>query len=235
VTGPFESALKDYHDSRRPPKSPGSMGPDGRGNRNTADTKLLNHWIDDPRAEGTWKTIRHHAPDLTPVDLIERVLRARRSAEGSVARKFDFFDPEWAAYAVELKDRVKMTSDLLRAPPAALDPLEAAEGLAWLAYELERTARGYRWLADDIRTLHQRYLGAPDQVPPASRQGPRDERARAAFVELLSGFLRERTGRETLGKELLEAIAELTDIAIPGKEPDPESIARRRRRQRPKT
>jgi hypothetical protein len=177
-------------------------------------------------------------PDLTADELIDLVIRGRRSAVSSVRRKRGFvidnagtplargFDPELAALMSKLKDQQKRLGELSRVSPAALSPLEIAE-------EVESLGQGLLWMADYMRLLHQQYLGAPDQVP-IPRQGAHDDRARGAFVELMITFLRERTGRKSLGEELLGAITILADIAIPGGEPDPESIARSQRRKRSK-
>ncbi len=93
-----------------------------------------------------------------------------------------------------------------------------------------------RRAAKVVRTLHQHHLGAPDQVP-VPRQGSKSHRARVAFIELTSELLRKHTGRATLGKGLLAVIADLAEIAIPAprKPVDPESIARRQRRKKPRT
>lgn len=212
------------------------MASDGLGNRNATDTRLLDDLIADTRAEWIWETIRRHAPDLAPADLIKLVLRTRRSAAGSVARKIEFFDLRFAEYVSRVKAQQKKLRDLLRAPAASLDPLALAAALERLAQEHERAALEAGWAADSIRTLHQQHLGAPGQVA-VPRQGTKSHRARTAFIELLGEFFRRHTGREALGTELLGAIAELAAIAIRGAEPeedDPESIARRQRR-RPKS
>jgi hypothetical protein len=265
----FKRALEAYRDGRRgPPKevldawakidwnkrhatlaaerSP--LPPKPVGNLNSADTDLLNRWINDPRTEEVWQTIHPHAPGPTSDVLIKKVISARRSAVGSANRMFGVpaeghpnprtrvgppilrgYNAEWAALVPELKDRLKRIRDLLRAPPAALDPLEAAGWFEWLEYELTRTAQEFKWVAEDIRTLHRHYLGAHDQVD-LPRQGSHDERARGAFIEIMIKFFREHTEQN-----LLEQIVVLAEIAIPGGEPDPESIARSQRRKRRKT
>jgi hypothetical protein len=219
----------------------------------SADKDLIDRWHE--RAEG-WPAIHAHAPDLKPEDLIDQVISERRKVEESVERLLGVpadrseqpitgFKGTWATVLSILKKQERRTRNLLpallRAAPSSPDPIKAAPKVEWLVHELdraerefERAARKIRQAAVHLRLVHRNYVGAPNRVL-LPRQGARNERARNAFVERMSKFLREHTGREILGKELLGEIAVLADIAFPGGgEPDPESIARSQRRKRSK-
>jgi hypothetical protein len=258
----FKAALEAFRDSRRgPPKevleawnkidwykrstTPAAerapLPPELVGNRSSADMQLLERLLDDPRVEEVWQTIHSHAPDLLAADLIEQIIFARRSAAASVyrvhgviakkqdrkkqdrkrggGRKAQGFNAAWDAHVRELR---KYLRRVLKGAPSKINPFYVWQRLDWAA--------------EDILSLWHSYnLGASNQVTfNLNRQGSNEDRARNAFVELAIEFFRKHTGRETLEKEVLTGITVLTEIAIPGKEPDPETIARSERRKRTK-
>jgi uncharacterized protein YhfF len=245
----FKSVLETFRDSRRgPPKevlaawakidwykrhaTPAAerdpLPPPLIGNRNGADTELLNRWIADDRAEGIWQQVHRHAPDLPAEELIQQVISARRSAVASVNRVLGFtvqlrgrthtlksFNVELAEMLRTLKRELPKQ---LSGPPASIDAIAVAEFLEDAAHQ--------------IRILHLR-LDHSDQVSfPLIRQGSNDDRAHAAFEELMGEFFQKHNKRKL---KLQEAVAVLSEIAIPGKAVDPESIIRRQSRRRQKS
>jgi hypothetical protein len=177
------------------------------------------------QSEKSWRTIRQNIPALSAEDLIAQVLKARWSAVGSVNRVFGVaatepgrppvlrgFNAEWAEFLPALRSDLRRK---LSGTPLAVDVAAALE-----------------WAASDVRQLHDRYFGHGNQVQfPFKRQGPNDDRARDAFEELMGEFFQKHTKRKL---KLHEVVAVLSEIAIPGEPVDPESIARRQSRRRPK-
>jgi hypothetical protein len=194
----FLSELTDFRNSRHPPRKPGSSGPDGLGNRNSADMDLLGRWIGEPRAEEVWAKIKHKAPTLLPSEFIQAVLKARRSAGASVTRMRGFNN--------EFADLRKRIAERLSASQAASSPIEIAAFLEDAAGE--------------VRMLHRTYFGSSYQVTfPLKREGSNDGRSRAAFYALMSGYFKKHCG----GKHYAE-IAVLAEIAFPGKEVDEDDV-----------
>jgi hypothetical protein len=276
----FKSVLESFRDSRRgPPKevleawakidwhkrhaTPAAerdpLPPPLVGNRNSADTELLNSWIGDDRAEEVWQVIRTHAPGLMPETLIQKVLDLRRTAGASVNRicgvpaqepdPAKYPDPEvraavraarlpvlpgykadWAAHVSVLKDLEMWIRDLLRVAPSAPDPLEAAEDLEWLQ-ELRSATQEFTWAVEDIGGLHRQYLGDRYQVTfRLSREGSNDRKKRVAFLQLMTDFL-----EECCHLKLRWEVGVLCEIAFPGEELDQDKVRaalRRRRRRR---
>jgi hypothetical protein len=222
----FRDELTTFRDSRKPPLKPRSRGPDGLGNRNSADTALMNRWLDEDRAhraEEIWGKVKRKAPSLTAAEFIKAVLTKRRSAAASVNRTVGVpgivrgFDAEWAEFLPDLKKRV---AERLSGSPAATTPISLAE-------TLEDAAR-------EIRILHQSYFGFFDQVEfGLTRQGQNSDRSRVAFYRLMGAYLHEHCQERHY-----EAIAFLAEIAFPGREIDAEAVRdalrpRRRKKLKP--
>jgi hypothetical protein len=226
-TPSFLSELTVFRNGLHPPRKPGSRGPDGLGNRNSADMELLGRWISEDRAEEVWETIAHKAPTLLPTEFIQAVLKARRSAGASVNRTFGTVSPKWRGPLPSIPsgsrrvtnsdvknpgfndwfaDLRKRIAKRLSAPRASTSPIEIAEFLEDAAGE--------------VRDLHRRYFGFSDQVTfRLKRQGSNDDRSRAAFYVLMSAYFQKHCG----GKHYAE-IAVLAEIAFPGKEVDEDDV-----------
>src|SRR5262245_30324806 len=84
----FKDELVAFRANRKTTARPADSGPLGIGNRNSADTQLLDRWLADERTNDIWQKIRRRAPNLVPADFIQAVLNARRSAVASVNRRF---------------------------------------------------------------------------------------------------------------------------------------------------
>ena len=162
----FKAELIAYRSNLKPPRKSGDDGPLGVGNRNSADLKLLDNWIEDPRADDIWCELKKRKPDFDPAAFIKTVLRARRSAQASVNRvdgaeigrgqrypkRFAGIN-EASAYALQaIKENMKLTIDAL---PSA--PLEVADFLDGAADFLEEQAQY-------IRNLHEFYCGYSDHL-----------------------------------------------------------------------
>jgi hypothetical protein len=204
-TPTFRNELTAFLAGRKPPAVPG-----GIGNRNSADTALMKRWLDDDRADEIWTQIKLKAPNLTPTEFIQAVLKARRSAAASVSRifgaslprgeKLPGFNAEWLEFLPILKKRIIRQLGF----PSALPPTKAAE-------ILEDAAR-------EIRTLHQSYFGFSDQVEfGLSRES--SNRSRTAFYRIIRDFLQKHCG-----ENLDYVVAVLSEIAFPGKEIDAENV-----------
>jgi hypothetical protein len=208
-----------------------------------ADRKLIDRWKTDDRAEKLWKSIKDAVPPDTiqPVEFIEIVVKARRSAQASVNRmygtkgirgNFAKFGPdggivyfkrelmlgfkrEWAAALPDLK---KTLSKKLSQSPASIGPLEVAS-------ILERAA-------EEVRNLHRFHFGFADHLGlpgpkkfELSRKDQNGSRVRRLFVQIVSHYLHQRCG-----KRFDEQVAYLAEIAFPGgKELHPEDIKKARR------
>jgi hypothetical protein len=225
----FKAELIVYRSNLKPPRKPGDPGPLGVGNRNSADLQLLAAWIEDPRADDTWRELKKLRPDIDPAAFIKTVLRARRSAQASVNRvygaeigsypkRFAGFN-EASAYALQaIKENMKLTIDAL---PSA--PLEVADFLDGAADFLEEQAQY-------IRNLHEFYCGYSDHL--GLPDGPKFElsrksmnrkkskpdsrveavtRVRRLFMQIMSKWLSTRCGRW-----MDDEVASLTEIAFPG-------------------
>jgi hypothetical protein len=189
---------------------------------------ILNRWISDDRAEGIWQQIHRHAPDLSAAELIQQVISARRSAVASVNRVLGStvtlrgrthtlkgFNAELAAVLRTLKRELPKQ---LSGSPASINAIAVAEFLEDAAHQ--------------IRILHL-MLDHSDQMNfPLIRQGSNDDRAHAAFEELMGEFFQKHNKRKL---KFQEVVAVLSKIAIPGKAVDPESITRRQSRRRKKS
>jgi hypothetical protein len=187
-----------------------------------ADRKLIDRWKTDDRAEKLWKSIKDAAPPDTiqPVEFIETVLKARRSAQASINRMYGTkgllpgFNDEWATFVPALKKKLFKT--LSQSPPG-LGPLEVAAIL--------------EQAAEDVRNLHRFYFGYADHLGlpgqekfELSRKDQDGSRVRRLFVQIVSHYLHERCGRW-----FDEQVAALTEITFPdGKELDAEDIRKAR-------
>jgi hypothetical protein len=208
-TPSFKSELIAFRDSRHPTTEPGSNGPLGLGNRNSADMELLDRWLDDERSEESWNKVKCLAPNLLPAEYIQAVLTARRAAGASVNRTIGVpgvaqgFNNEWAALLPDLKKRI---AKRLSKSPSATMPIEVAEFL-------EDAAR-------EIRTLHQFYFGFSDQVGfGLVRQGSNTDRGRVAFYRLMTDFL-----QKLCGQKLYDVTAQLSEVAFPGRPVDQDNV-----------
>src|ERR1019366_1549163 len=125
----FKSELDAFRASRKP------AGPDGVGNRNSADMQVIDRWLRSLDMEKAWVNIKRRAPTLAAADFIQTVLNARRSAVASVnrvfgskwigplgqSRKVPGFNDEWAAIFPSLKAQLAQ-----RLSKSSLKPLEVA-------------------------------------------------------------------------------------------------------------
>lgn len=212
----FRNELAAFLASRKPPAVPG-----GIGNRNSADTALMKRWLDDDRAEEIWTKIKPKAPDLTPTEFIQAVLKARRSAAASVSRTFGVpgivggFNNEWKKFLPYLRKRLAMQ---LSGSPSALRAIEVAE-------ILEDAAR-------ETRRVHRYHFGFSDQVEfDLKREGSNEDRSRVAFFGLMRDFLQRHCG-----ERLYDVIAFLAEIAFDGgKEIDAEHVRDALRKRSKKT
>jgi hypothetical protein len=231
----FTSVLKSVRDSRKPfPKEwrefdweayyakpaaergPAPSPPPPGTGINRADTALYNRWIDHPQAEQIWAEVRRYAPDLAATYLIDQVRKEGRFAVGAVNLVHGGAHlPGFYADSDALVSRLKewLVRELLRVPESSVD-------LPELALRLE-------WAAADIRML----LGDfPDGVSfPSSDRSSNEDRARDIFQARMGEFFSKHTERKL---KLWDVVAVLSEIAIPGKPVDPNSMVRRQRRRR---
>jgi hypothetical protein len=216
----FKSELASFRASRKLPVSPGSKGPLGIGNRNSADMEIMSRWLARAnQAEEIWREVKRKAPALTPPEFIQAVLKARRSAVASVNRIYGVpgslpgFNAEWAELLVELKKRITdRFSRSTISPTKAVETLEDA--------------------ADQISMLHDLYFAHSDQVKfSLSRKGKAGNRSRVAFYRLMSGYLQKQCRGQ-----LYHVIAFTAEIAFDVKEIDVDSVryALRRAKETPK-
>lgn len=220
----FKAELIVYCSNLKPPRKPGDPGPLGVGNRNSADLQLLAAWIEDPRADDTWRELKKLRPDIDPATFIKAVLAARRSAQASVNRVYGAdigrypgrhpgFNEEWATALPAIKTKLLAK---LSAPPSSVSLLEIAQLL--------------EWTADDLRNLHEFYCGYSDHLGlpdgrkfelsrksmnrKKSKPDSRVEavtRVRRLFMQIMSEWLSTRCGRW-----MDDEVASLTEIAFPG-------------------
>ena len=205
------------------------------GARESADRELLDRWLSDPRADEIWGAIReaaeHSGKAASPLEFIQTIIKARRSAQASVNRTYGTswtkkfgrkvavpgFNDEWATALPALKKKLAALS-------TKLGPLEVA-GI------LEEEA-------DFIRLLHRRYFGFADHLKlpdqphpfPLSRKDQKGSRVRRLFAQIVCHHLQTHYGRWFEGP-----VATLTEIAFPGKEMDKDDVIKARRQRQPVT
>jgi hypothetical protein len=185
------------------------------------DKELIDRWLADGRAEQIWEKIQRHTPDLTAPNLIQQVIRARRSAAASVVRLFGShlvpgFNAEWEAHVPKLRKHLR---EVLKGSPSTINPFYVWRQLAWAA--------------QDVLLLWDHYLGGSDQVTfNLKREGSNQDRSRAAFEVLMSDFFQKHSKRKF---KLHEVVGVLSEIAIPGRRVDRDNVVGRQRRRRPKT
>jgi hypothetical protein len=192
--------------------------------RGSAVAEVLDRWGADERAEEVWQEVHRHAPGLAAGELIKQVLVARWGAVASVNRIFGVadeqsgrppilrgFNAEWDDLVPMLKKRLNRK---LSGAPLALD-----------------VAAAFEEAASEIRQLHSHYFGYADQVNfPLKRQGTNEDRAVAAFCELMTGFFQERCQR---GLKLPGVVAFLAEVVFPGKEIDQDKVTNILKRRSP--
>jgi hypothetical protein len=144
------------------------------GNRNSADTELLDRWKERHDIEKLWKTICDAAArPLLPEELIETVLRARRSAVASsnraygvqsgrskTAKKIAGFMDEWPGYLADLKQDVKKLTQAVNALPSTSKVLEAGN----LFEALAQAASTFAWDAVDARDEYRSRFDFSDHL-----------------------------------------------------------------------
>jgi hypothetical protein len=101
----FEAELIAFRDSRKRPRFNEKGKLVEPGNRSTADLQVIERWINHPNREAIWKTIRRAAPDLQATGFIKEVLRARRTAVGTVNHSAKLQE-EWAILKKHLSDNL---------------------------------------------------------------------------------------------------------------------------------
>jgi hypothetical protein len=237
----FKDALAAVRASRKPPVKPGSRGPLGLGNRNSADMQLLDRWFSDWQQwrrdtesgvwpwETTWIAIKRKTPNLAPASFIRVVLDARRSAEASVNRKFGVSSSAKTSLLNMSNRRAHLRGHLsgLAAEWDVIWPVLREQLITRLPkrapqFQIE-TALGEAYHL--VRDYHR----FPNQVDfPLSRQGPHQNRKRDAFYAIMADWFQKHCGQEHH-----RLIARLTEIAFPGKEIETDTVmyALRRRKR----
>jgi hypothetical protein len=183
----FKDALIAFRARMNPPVQFDDRGRVTPGHRSTADIRLINRWRRDERAEKVWQKVTRQRPGAEPVEFIKAVLRARRMAGATIARKVGH-RREWSKALTDLKKHVT-------ALPESLDPLVVAEVLLHKAQEIRELCD--LWVPDDG-------LNAPFSL---SRK--RGSRKRRLFIQIMSQYLIEHFGRP-----FDEDVAVLCEIAF---------------------
>jgi hypothetical protein len=185
----FKDALIAFRERMNPPLRFNDRGMPTLGYRSTADLQLINRWIIDERAEAVWRTLIKQRSSAESAELIKAVLKARRMAGATIARK-RIFSREWSEALSSLKKHVA-------ALPESLEPLGVAEALHYMAHEM-RDLCEFHALDDG--------LNAPF---PLSRKDQRGSRRRRLFMQIMADyFLRE------FGTPLDDCVATLAEIAL---------------------